>query len=775
MKMKNFFTAVKVTITRIFKIFKHDMRKIFTNLTATIVALGVMLLPSLYAWFNILASWDPYGNTNYISVAVANVDKGYTIRGLELNIGDSIIQSLAENNQIGWVFTHKDDAIQGVRSGTYYAAVVIPEDFSQNIASILTPTITKPSIDYYVNEKKNAIAPKITDKGVSVIQQKVNATFISESCRVLGEALLQITNDLDNAGITEYSGMDKKLSESVDFSSVDEVISLIDDINGTFDNFIVILETFNSTASSVNSLLSTVQNTLTLTDQAVSSAIASQSTSAENVATIGSTLNNLSSTLSIAFESVSTASGSTKETIEQALASANEDAATAANYLTAASGRLTTLISITDQMIAILNSNSTIAALPNVQTLLAKLNTTRTSLTKLQTSLASASTELAQNQELSKKQSAELKQLAEENKRLIDDAFGAFKSSTSGEIASLAATLGQNLDNIIGVVNSLQLALPVVNANIEGTKSTLTSSSSSINSLIHLMKNSKERLNNAKTNLSQLEGNVVSQLQEVEGKIDDTLAIDWKDKLENVLGVNLEEYQNSPEEIGEFLSSPVELNTSKIYTIENYGSALSPFYTILCLWVGGLVLVSILKCDAKSDDSLDLSEYKHHQLYLGRYMIFMLFATIQALIACLGDLYILKIQCLHPGLFVLAGVVAAIVFSNVVYTLTISFGDVGKAIAVILLVLQVAGAGGTFPIEVTPSFFNKINPFLPFTHGITAMRETIGGLYENTYVLGLLKMVVYLPFSLLFGTVFRQPLIALSHFFERRVKDTNVM
>lgn len=773
--MKKTLTNTQVTISCIFKIFTHDLRKIFTNFTATVVALGVMLLPSLYAWFNILASWDPYGNTNYISVAVANVDEGYTIRGLELNIGDNIVQSLAENDQIGWVFTKKEDAIQGVRSGTYYAAVVIPEDFSQNLASILTPSITRPSIDYYVNEKKNAIAPKITDKGVGVIQQKVNAAFISESCSVLGEALIQVTADLDNSGFMEYSGMDTKLSDSVDFSSVNEVISLIDDINDTFDNFIVTLETFNSTASSVNSLLSTVQSTLTLTDQAVSSAIASQSTTNENAATIGSALNNLSSTLSVAFESVSAASGSTQESIEQTIASANEDAAAAAAYLTAASGRLNTLISITDQMITILNSNSTIAALPNVQTLLIKLNAVRTSLTQLQTSLAAASTELAQKQELSKNQAVELKQLASENKKLVDDAFGTFKSSTSTEITSLTTTLGQNLDNIIGVVNSLQLALPVVNANIEGTKSTLTSSSSSINSLIRLMKNSKESLNNAKTNLNELEGNVISQLQSVEGKIDETMSVDWKDKLENVLGVDLDEYQNSPEEIGEFLSSPVELNTTKIYTIENYGSALSPFYTILCLWVGGLVLVSILKCDAKSDDSLNLSGYTHYQLYLGRYMIFMLFAIVQAFIACLGDLYILKIQCLHPGLFVLAGVIAAIVFSNVVYTLTISFGDVGKAIAVILLVLQVAGAGGTFPIEVTPAFFNKINPFLPFTHGITAMRETIGGLYENTYVLALLKMSVYLPFSLLFGTVLRQPLIALCHFFERRVKDTNIM
>ena len=155
--------------------------------------------------------------------------------------------------------------------------------------------------------------------------------------------------------------------------------------------------------------------------------------------------------------------------------------------------------------------------------------------------------------------------------------------------------------------------------------------------------------------------------------------------------------------------------------------------------------------------------------------MFMLFSVVQALIICLGDMYILGIQCLAPVKFVLVGILAAITFSNIVYTFTICLGDVGKAICIVLLIIQVAGAGGTFPVELTPSFFNQLNPFMPFTHGINAMRECIGGFYENNYISSLIKMCVYFPIFFIFGTVFRKPLIRMMNFFHRKLDETGLM
>ena len=135
----------------------------------------------------------------------------------------------------------------------------------------------------------------------------------------------------------------------------------------------------------------------------------------------------------------------------------------------------------------------------------------------------------------------------------------------------------------------------------------------------------------------------------------------------------------------------------------------------------------------EEDRKKQLFNVKNYQIYLGRYILFMIIGLFQSGLICLGDLYFLKIQCEHPFLFLLAGWISSIVYVNIIYTLTVSFGDIGKAICVILLVVQVAGSGGTFPIEVAPKFFRTVYPLLPFNYSMGAMRETIAGMYGNTY------------------------------------------
>ena len=150
-------------------------------------------------------------------------------------------------------------------------------------------------------------------------------------------------------------------------------------------------------------------------------------------------------------------------------------------------------------------------------------------------------------------------------------------------------------------------------------------------------------------------------------------------------------------------------------------------------------------------------------------------AVAQGIIICLGDLFFLGVQCTNIPLFILSGVVSSLVFSLLIYTLTVSFGDVGKAMAVILLVIQIAGSGGTFPIEVTPAFFQKVNPILPFTHAINAMREIVAGQYGVDYWLDLLKLLVFIPLALLLGLLLRKPLIRMNEFFEERLNSTKLM
>ena len=134
-----------------FRIFRRDMGRLLRNPAALLVIIGVSIIPSLYAWFNIAANIDPYANTSGIKVAVANNDKDASSKDLEINAGDEIISNLKENNQLGWTFVDEEQAIEGVKSGEYYAAIVIPEDFSSSLLSILSGELKTPELEYYIN------------------------------------------------------------------------------------------------------------------------------------------------------------------------------------------------------------------------------------------------------------------------------------------------------------------------------------------------------------------------------------------------------------------------------------------------------------------------------------------------------------------------------------------------------------------------------------------------------------------------------------------------
>ena len=170
------------------QIFKRDVLRLVRNPVALVITIGVCIIPSLYAWYNIVANWDPYGNTGNVQVAIANEDEGTSNDYVgELNAGDEVVSKLKDNDKLGWVFTGADAAREGVESGEYYAAVVIPHDFSRNLTSMLTGTFEQPQLEYYVNEKKNAIAPKVTDTGAQTIEEQVNATFVSTVSKTLVE------------------------------------------------------------------------------------------------------------------------------------------------------------------------------------------------------------------------------------------------------------------------------------------------------------------------------------------------------------------------------------------------------------------------------------------------------------------------------------------------------------------------------------------------------------------------------------------------------------
>ena len=266
-----------------------------------------------------------------------------------------------------------------------------------------------------------------------------------------------------------------------------------------------------------------------------------------------------------------------------------------------------------------------------------------------------------------------------------------------------------------------------------------------------------ELLRPAAQRLSQSVSDLVDKLQ---GLTDS----EYLDLLLEILG-------GDPEEYGQYFSQMVQTTVTPIYPIENYGSAMAPFYTVLAIWVGGVILVAIIKPHARLDG---LIAPKPYELYFGRYIMFFLLSQIQAAVIITGDLFLLKIQCLHPGLLYLTGALTALTFSLLIYSLALSFGDVGKAIVVVVMVLQIAGSSGTFPIELLPEVYQKIYRFFPFPYAIDAMRECICGLYGEYYVTQLLFLLLFCAAALIIGLLVRRPFMGLNHFMEAKLEETEL-
>lgn len=716
------------------KIFLRDIRRLGRNAMAMIVAVGICIIPALYAWFNIAANWDPYGSTSGIQVAVANEDKGFVLEGLPLNIGDQIIENLKGNQQIGWRFVDSEAAIEGVKKGSYYAAVVIPADFSEKMASILSTQVEQPTIKYYLNEKKNAIAPKITDKGVGVIQQQVNSTFISAATEVVANLLNTATDKLEDQG-----------SEPVN--------RLIDALNKADDNLKLLEDTvdaFSATADSVNKLVDAAKLTLPdageLLEQGGSTAADFQGVITASRQAAGG----ITSALGQVMDAASGMLSSADSNLTGAFGELSADANAAADRLSPLIDQAQRIIEINDQMVSVLTDLN--EKLPYPLTAVEKLTDRLNQFSERQRTfiqkLTEAQATIRGTGALPGEAQRELLALVSESRSELSGVKSQYLTEVKPQLEQSLDGVYKTLSDLSGLLLTAEGSLSNIDDILDGVGGALDSGKQALSSTKALISGARER---------------------IQGFVGELTSVGEDERLQKLIEI----IRNDPAVMGSFLASPVQLETESFYPIENYGSAMAPFYSTLAFWVGGIVLVAILKVRVEEDDQI--KRIKPGQAYLGRYLLFLLLGLIQSTIICLGDLYFLGVQCHNPLLFLLAGWVSSLVYTNIIYTLTVSFGDIGKALAVVLLVIQIAGAGGTFPIEVTPQFFQNVYPFLPFTYGINAMRETVAGLYGMDYWKDLAKLLCYVPLSLILGLVLRRPLIRLNEFFEERIEDTHLM
>ena len=723
----------------IWTIFTRDIRKIRTNVIALIVVLGVTVVPCLYAWFNIAASWDPYGNTRNLKVAVASVDKGYTgnLIPLQLNLGDQVLSVLRENTQLNWVFTTKGNAMKGVKSGEYYASIVIPEDFSTNLMSVFSSDIKKPEITYYSNAKENAIAPKVTDKGATAVQTQVNEVFIETISDTVLTALQTVANTADSGDSEEIAGT---------------LIANLNKIGSDMSASSATLHSFSQMTDSAQQLLDTSAAFLKATKAQASANTDTLSDTQQSFSGISETLDGATDGINAALTSTKSFYEQLSQTIDQAFQSQLQDAGAIADTLDLLDSRVNTIVQsyqgIRDSIAQIADAHPELSDL--TAPILAKLDDSIAVQGELRDKLTGAASSLrdtASNVTDSKK---ELDDLISSSISGITAVKSDYETKVSGSLTQLSDSLGSTKKDLSGLLTQL-------GSSADGIYTLASSAGSDLSQIQKALETSAELLDKAAKKITD----TTAKLSQMEATGDFS-------ELEDLIS-------GDKDSISSFLAAPVELKTNEVYPIENYGSSMAPFYSTLSIWIGGIVLVAMLKVTVSEDSTTGLKHLKLHQIYLGRYLIFLILGLLQSTLICLGDLFYLGIQCEHPFLFLLAGWVSSIVYVNIIYTLTVSFGDIGKAVSVVLLVMQVAGTGGTFPIEVAPGFFKAVYPLLPFTHSMAALREAVGGLYGMDYWIDLGKLCIFLVVSLVVGLVLRKPIIKVNEVFSEKLEETKIM
>lgn len=733
----------------IIAILKRDLSRIRGSVVALIVAVGLVIVPTLYAWFNIAGSWDPYGNTGNLKVAVANSDNGYMsdLIPVRVNIGDTVVSALRENDQLDWRFVSESDAVEGVRSGEYYAAVVIPENFSSRMMTVFSSDAEHAEIVYYENQKANAIAPRVTNKAASTVRQQIDETFaktISDVGLATTSSLLEF---MDGDQIAAYAGnLSGTLAGAIttlrDASgSVDEFAGLLQSSTGLLDSTSDLLASAGTASKDAEALVGDAKTGLSGMHDALDAAVAA----------INQSLKDSAGDYDAAAKAIDEAFGAADAHVSLTVTQLRDASADVAK-------RASDMRDVQDNILAVERdvegSNlpeklkaelvqkidivaNTVGNVANQQELLAK---------HLSDAAASLETGAAD---------------ARAKAQAVKDGIAEAKGSIGGVKDSYNATLKQQISDLSDAVTDVARRGSDMADDLGATVTDLSHAASALS----------DDLAGAHEVLAGASADLVSaadDLQRLKEGLDTAVTSGDLDRVRELIG-------SDPAALADALAAPVALDRQAVYHIKNYGSAMAPFYTTLSIWVAGIVLAAMLKANVDEADVKALGNPRLHELYLGRYAFFALLAFAQATLVCAGDLLFFGIQCEHPFQFMLVGWLAGFVFSNMIYTLTVSFGDIGKAIAVVLLVMQVAGSGGTFPIEMTADFFQAVYPFLPFTHAINAMHAAMAGAYGMEFWIELGTLALYLIPSLALGLVFRRPVIRANRWIIEKLEETKLM
>ena len=721
----------------VLRVLKRDFLRILKAPASIVVVLALIVLPSLYTWFNVVGFWNPYGNTGNLRVCVVNEDAGSSsdLTGA-INLGDMVVEQLHDNDQLGWDFVDYDTAMEAVKSGHAYAAFVLPRDFSADLLTLLSGDFQQPQLEYYVNEKMNPVSPKITDTGANTLDTTINSTFVATVAKTvtdaLGEEVGVAQGKIDDAHTNALAGVDKaQQSISGARDSVQGLRDAADQSQTKVADAASLLSDADEVLGDLSGQMLIVQSLMGTTQTDVSK---------------------LTSGLMGAMDSGSIF-------LSQSAAKVNTAIGGAASSVTEAQGRVDGAIAQGNAMVS-----ASQAVVAQMEALVAQMDDNDPN----KASLEKAIERLKQSNTNASRSLSELSDMSADMGRVAESV-----SSASDSVNTAVQTTISNADSYRKTLSSD--TFPAINAgvgNLNVAVGNLAAAASAqrvlVDQAISLTGQLSETLATARSALDQTDGVLADLQTSIDTVKTDLVALKTSTAITDFFGDGT---TIDAEKVASFMQSPTEVKTEYLFPLNAYGSGMAPLFINMSLWIGVFMLMVIMRIEVDDEGIENLTAA---QRYIARYLFFGGMVSLQAIVCCVGCLAI-GVQCESVALFLLTAVLASLTYLAIQLTLSTPLQHIGKGICVILIFVQIPGATGLYPIEMTSPFFQFIYPFFPFTYGINALRETIAGFYGLEWVSLIAHLGIFFAIFLAIGLALRPYFSNLIRMFAREIERSDII
>lgn len=721
----------------VLRVLKRDFLRILKAPASIVVVLALIVLPSLYTWFNVVGFWNPYGNTGNLRVCVVNEDAGSSsdLTGA-INLGDMVVEQLHDNDQLGWDFVDYNTAMEAVKSGHAYAAFVLPRDFSADLLTLLSGDFQQPQLEYYVNEKMNPVSPKITDTGANTLDTTINSTFVATVAKTvtdaLGEEVGVAQGKIDDAHTNALAGVDKaQQSISGARDSVQGLRDAADQSQTKVADAASLLSDADEVLGDLSGQMLIVQSLMGTTQTDVSK---------------------LTSGLMGAMDSGSIF-------LSQSAAKVNTAIGGAAGSVTEAQGRVDGAIAQGNAMVS-----ASQAVVAQMEALVAQMDDNDPN----KASLEKAIERLKQSNTNASRSLSELSDMSADMGRVAESV-----SSASDSVNTAVQTTISNADFYRRTLSSD--TFPAINAgvgNLNVAVGNLAAAASAqrvlVDQAISLTGQLSETLTTARSALDQTDGVLADLQTSIDTVKTDLVALKTSTAITDFFGDGT---TIDAEKVASFMQSPTEVKTEYLFPLNAYGSGMAPLFINMSLWIGVFMLMVIMRIEVDDEGIENLTAA---QRYIARYLFFGGMVSLQAIVCCVGCLAI-GVQCESVALFLLTAVLASLAYLAIQLTLSTTLQHIGKGICVILIFVQIPGATGLYPIEMTSPFFQFIYPFFPFTYGINALRETIAGFYGLEWGSFIAHLGIFFAIFLAIGLALRPYFSNLIRLFAREIERSDII